>query len=248
MRERPALFTCGKRRTRRRMDNARQDGEKRPDKLRRIGEKPVLYAVRGAWCEPIRTRESMTPQPAHHRIFFDSLGGWGAMRPADPRKASAERLTPFTVPAPRNGGAISWAGPRFLTHQKGARPRPPVWSGILLAYKVIQTGTAAARITPKKNLCVNTRGARRNLRPPFVCSSRAPGPCRPRTNRRFPPPVRCAAKCPPAANAPTDAKKRPTIPNWNSVKKKILDLLCKSVYICVCGYNSAPAKRKAGLL
>lgn len=34
------------------------------------------------------------------------------------------------------------------------------------------------------------------------------------------------------------------IPNWNSVKKKILAMWCKSVYICVCGCNSAPAQRK----
>lgn len=120
------------------------------------------------------------------------------------------------------------------------------------AFSPLTTSRNAAdlrrRSDSPKNLYVQIRGARRNLRPPFVCSSRATGPCLPRTNRRFPPPVRCAAKFPPAANAPTNAQKRPAVPNWNSVKKKILAARCNIVYICVCGCNSAPAKRKAGLL
>ncbi len=100
----------------------------------------------------------------------------------------------------------------------------------------------------KKNLCVNQRGARPIFgRLSFVRHERrGNAPCLQIDDSRRRPVARPGAW--PAENAPIFAQKRPTVPNWNSVNKKILAARCNIVYICVCGCNSAPSKQKAGLL
>lgn len=44
--------------------------------------------------------------------------------------------------------------------------------------------------------------------------------------------------------APMYAQKRPRVLIWNNENKIFLDAVCRCVYICVCGCNSAPNKKE----
>ena len=173
LRERPAPFTCGKRRTRRRMDNARQDGQDRTEKLRRTGLESQICSPSGGLGLSIPYREKRRTNRPTAKL---SRGAGG--QTIHPPERSAERVR--RSPHGRGDGPRHDIGrPRKSSHTpKRGRPRREVGRGRSTPTTSRNAADLRRRFDPPKNLYVKIRGARRNLRASLICPSRAPGPWR----------------------------------------------------------------------
>ena len=125
----PRALKCGKRRATRHGDNARQDREPRPDKLRRNGRKSGGgVPCPGGLANPYAYGRSDAATGQPRKGFKTFVGGWGANYPPHRKKREAASAVHLS-------GAAKWprhyiGRPRKSSHtRKRGRPRREVGRG-----------------------------------------------------------------------------------------------------------------------
>lgn len=151
------------------------------------GRKGCFVRVKGAWLNPYENGEGACLTGRPNAPALPTLlgvggaggagGGWGPNSPADPRKE-----TKFPRRSPYGRGEMAAplhrAAPQILTHKKAGPTSACGRARMIPADNSRKAADRRRRFDFPKNLYVQIRGARRNLRAFLICSSSAPGPCR----------------------------------------------------------------------